>query len=1346
MAGEKSIEDKTRSIYNQRIQQGKEFQQMQGAQNQLLQIQAARQQNLRENRMESGYLAQQNQILSQAAQVGMMSNGAGQMQVNPATRNAMGRYGLNRPMTTTTTKQTQQQTVTKQNVTIHNNTTNITNNNSVPANIGGPVQGRPLQFQPQQAAQQKAGNGGMDKFKTWLNQTFTKQEEERVKRDREYQRRELSLSKSANKMMRKLEDFSRDLTKKLDPRNVGKSMTSQLKTLFRLIGIGALVVNFKKILTSIDKIEKKYIPEIKGFAKWFKGDREGQKEPEFLSKIRESIATVLIGPESTRDVKVKEAFRKKGFLGAILEVIKQKSGDFWNKAKEVISGNWEYAKNIEKPNFSDKKHRLEDTIGYIGDLVAVLLGGEKAYNSIRAKNIEKHEKQKSENDFHANEETVSAGYAGNALQDQGRWAGRAIKGYEGTSGGIMNYGSAFGIEGLYSVDKDRRVGLSYRPNMKTVPITAMEKDRKTLSTTFAPVFNKSGTGYELDENGNYVTRERTTLEGTLSQMNEISHLWTDSKRGKADVKSMLVAMSRMNGAVERDGVVTIGIDSVIGMIGLAKTKELIQRKKLSLRKFYVIKRPKTLRELAAVEELRDEEFMEGIGEAVALQMTGLGKVIRITDTMAGGAVGAGVGALFEGVGAIPGFLVGGSIGWASSLMDTNPTMRAIKESIIRKGATKSGLFTFDVIPDGVQHAMELAKMLYGPQTCFVETPDGKTAQYIYAEMSKEGWKELLKIMFGVDNTAMIGYGIGYEPWENVVQQTFLKNAGEDLDMKNSVLLPKRSDSIAAGITSMNMAAADVQRGKGVLQSWQQQGYGVLDLNNPDTSPVGDYYRFYEEEQRKQQAAENYREAEITGRTEVRGWGDVGKTGQLIPFYKGPTEGLPGSAPTDYRLMAGSFPVPYDPMISGAMETGQGIISPAVLNQEEREKQEIQEIRNAISAGYSEAAGEVPEASGTEPFINAVMPIVKDSLARAGINEDFAPMLVAQAGVETGWRIGRGILQKEGKNLSGIIATGMNQSYPGKNGDVIQGKGVGGRDAIYAKSNTGDGINWYTKFESYQDWVDYLISLVSKKWQAFSGSVRDYPVRILSGGQRYATDPNYASKLLSTYDGVINYLKTGKYVPTKISDIAYAGNIVDYDPSKEGKKTFLDFIHDAKDVVMNAVPGMVKRVQYLADGTKRVYVKGASGGMEWETENSGGLANYEYSTRSRSSAEQAIYNRYSGQSTVAYPGQIINGRMRNEWWSKYFDKEGNLKTKDLENINPELKASLKVIETELKKGNGMDELQLKLAADSLDNTMLDNAGKNAREQRLINALVARNPVTERAGMSTTEAERGINKRG
>ena len=152
---EKSIEEKTRRLASQRPENGKEFQQLQGAQNQLLEIQAAQKQNLMEQRLMSGAQAEQNQILAQAAEVGAQSV-AGNMQLNQATAGVMGRYGLNQPRTSSQVKQQHRESVTRQNVTIHNNTTNITNN-TVPANIGGPIQGRPIQFQQPQASGDGAG-------------------------------------------------------------------------------------------------------------------------------------------------------------------------------------------------------------------------------------------------------------------------------------------------------------------------------------------------------------------------------------------------------------------------------------------------------------------------------------------------------------------------------------------------------------------------------------------------------------------------------------------------------------------------------------------------------------------------------------------------------------------------------------------------------------------------------------------------------------------------------------------------------------------------------------------------------------------------------------------------------------------------------------------------------------------------------------------------------------------------------------------------------------------------------------------------------------------------------------
>ena len=107
---EKSLEDRARQISQSRLQQGKEFEQLQAAQNQLLEINAAQKQNLGEQAMINSSVAAQNQLLAQAAEVGAMSVGG--MRVNPATQATMNRYGLAKPTTISTSKQT---------VTKHNN-------------------------------------------------------------------------------------------------------------------------------------------------------------------------------------------------------------------------------------------------------------------------------------------------------------------------------------------------------------------------------------------------------------------------------------------------------------------------------------------------------------------------------------------------------------------------------------------------------------------------------------------------------------------------------------------------------------------------------------------------------------------------------------------------------------------------------------------------------------------------------------------------------------------------------------------------------------------------------------------------------------------------------------------------------------------------------------------------------------------------------------------------------------------------------------------------------------------------------------------------------------------------
>jgi hypothetical protein len=390
---EKSIEEKSRKIASQRPEAGKEFQQMQAAQNQLLEIQAAQKQNLMEQRVMSNSQAEQNQILAQAANVGAQSV-AGNMQLNQATQQTMGRYGLSQPRTSSQIKQRQSEVVTKQNVTIHNNTTNITNN-TVPANIGGPIQGRPVQFQ-QPAAQ---ADGGMGKFKNWLNQTFARQEEAAKKRDREYQRRETALTKSSNKMMRKIEEFSKDITKKLDPRNVGRTIGGQLKTILRLVGLGVIAKNFTSILDWLfgaqKKVENEYIPNIKNFFAWIRGD-ENAHEPGLVTKItgafENTFGKLLFGKDYERD-------KDKGLLRGIRDYLwKDVTGSergvlniLFDKIKDGLKQRSEMAKNAI---VLDKSDSVWDIISHPGEAFkeflsnltnyfSVLIGGEAAMRRIQ---------------------------------------------------------------------------------------------------------------------------------------------------------------------------------------------------------------------------------------------------------------------------------------------------------------------------------------------------------------------------------------------------------------------------------------------------------------------------------------------------------------------------------------------------------------------------------------------------------------------------------------------------------------------------------------------------------------------------------------------------------------------------------------------------------------------------------------------------------------------------------------------------------------------------------------------------------------------------------------------------
>ena len=230
---------------------GNPMQGYQEATNQLLAINEQRKSNNAQAKMEEALQTAQNNTLAQASEFVATQSPQATYQpanLNPATQNILGQYGLGQPKIQKTTSSSQQ--VTKQNITINNKNTTITNNNvSVPANSGGPIQGRPIQFQ----------DPGQIKFKTWLSNSFAQQNEQAAKRQRDYEKRDSALVRNSNKLMKKLEETGKSIATSLNPKNMASSMGNQLKTLLFVFGFAKLAKEWPNLMQKIDDIRNKVV-------------------------------------------------------------------------------------------------------------------------------------------------------------------------------------------------------------------------------------------------------------------------------------------------------------------------------------------------------------------------------------------------------------------------------------------------------------------------------------------------------------------------------------------------------------------------------------------------------------------------------------------------------------------------------------------------------------------------------------------------------------------------------------------------------------------------------------------------------------------------------------------------------------------------------------------------------------------------------------------------------------------------------------------------------------------------------------------------------------------------------
>ena len=249
------------------------LQEQQLAQNQLQAIQNEQRSNLMSQRTEAAAMAQQNQLLSQAAELG----------VSDSTAATLGKYGMKTPPRVQR-QQGRQVNVTPNKITIINNTNTTTTNNNQVQGGGG-------------------DNGSASKFKTWLTKVNMQQAEQASKRDRDYARRESSLTRSANKMLRRIEKVGSSVAEAFSPKSFGQTLGSQLKMYLLIFGMRFLSKYWDKVLYVINWIGKAF----QDFTAWLGIGEKGSRES---AQGRGLVPTIirLFGGDPRKE-SVSDAFR-----------------------------------------------------------------------------------------------------------------------------------------------------------------------------------------------------------------------------------------------------------------------------------------------------------------------------------------------------------------------------------------------------------------------------------------------------------------------------------------------------------------------------------------------------------------------------------------------------------------------------------------------------------------------------------------------------------------------------------------------------------------------------------------------------------------------------------------------------------------------------------------------------------------------------------------------------------------------------------------------------------------------------------------------------------------------------
>ena len=375
----KDSENKSRFILERKAEKGEELQHFQEAQAELVNIQAEQRNLLERQGVLSNVDAQNNQTLAQAAEIlaDSESNAVGGTVITAPqqlknNRAALSSLGVGQPKVTKSTKTVQ----TPNNVHITNN--NITNNHN---NIQLSQPSIPV------ASPVKTGGDGNAKFKAWLSNSFARQNEEAAIREREYQRKEWSLTRSANKIIKKMGELGKSFAERMDPKNIGNVFGDQLKVVLFMMGFQLLTQNFGKVADSVIN-----------FVGWMLGDKtNGNKN--FFTRLKESIFG------SDKDVSFSGLLQdlKDGIVSTLggekgetlTTAIKGLFEDFGTILEDKFTYFFESRgraiKAVKFPELDLDKIDLSQAMGavsgYLGDIMAAAFSGTDAVVESRTKNL-----------------------------------------------------------------------------------------------------------------------------------------------------------------------------------------------------------------------------------------------------------------------------------------------------------------------------------------------------------------------------------------------------------------------------------------------------------------------------------------------------------------------------------------------------------------------------------------------------------------------------------------------------------------------------------------------------------------------------------------------------------------------------------------------------------------------------------------------------------------------------------------------------------------------------------------------------------------------------------------------